>query len=240
LIHNLGRPCEIRGLAGPQPWQTVGCFQSWSIDLARPLAAIERTVNGGLRRKLRRASEAGVEISHGRSLQHIERYYALHAETRYRQGIPTQPIRMFTTLRETFSADGGLQVWLATHKGADVAGIIVLRDRDQLYYKWGARSLSAPVGASHLLLWDVIREYAGRAGVFDLGRADVSNHGLAQFKKELGGSATALPYAFFPKAPQHISAEALTGLRKTLSRVWSHLPLGVATGLGGLLYPYLG
>jgi hypothetical protein len=240
LARNLGRPCEIRGVAGPHPWQTVGCFQLWSLDLARPLAAIERTVNGGLRRKIRRAGEAGVEISHGQSRQHLERYYALHAETRYRQGIPTQPMRLFTALRENFSAQDSLQVWLASSKGADVAGIILLRDRDQLYYKWGARRLAAPVGASHMLMWEVIRANAGRARTFDLGRADVTNRGLAQFKKEVGGSATELPYSFFPTAPQHISAESLTGLRKTLSQVWSRLPFGIATGLGGLLYPYLG
>jgi hypothetical protein len=240
LAAHLKRPCEIRGVAGPPPWQTVACFQLWSVDLARPLPVIERSVNGGLRRKIRRAGEAGVEISHGNSLRHIERYYALHAETRYRQGIPTQPIRLFTLLQETFSADDSLQVWLASDRGGDVAGIILLRDRDHLYYKWGARRLSAPVGASHMLLWEVIRQYAGKARVFDLGRTDVSNQGLAQFKKELGATAADLPYSFFPKAPRHVSAEALSGMRKTLSRAWTHLPFGVAQGLGGLLYPYLG
>ncbi len=240
LASNLNRPCEIRGVSGPQPWETVVCFQLWSVDLARPLPVIERSVNGGLRRKIRRAGESGVEISHGNSLRHIERYYALHAETRYRQGIPTQPIRLFTLLQETFSADNSLEVWLASDRSGDVAGIILLRDRDHLYYKWGARRLSAPVGASHMLLWEVIREYAGKARVFDLGRADVSNRGLAQFKKELGATPVALPYSFFPKAPRHVSAEALTGVRKTLSRAWTLLPFGLAQGLGGLLYPYLG
>lgn len=240
LTRNLRHPCEIRGVGIGDPWQTVGCFQSWSLDLSRPLAAIERTVAGGLRRKIRRATEAGVEISRHHDQRYVERYYALHTETRYRQGIPTQPFRLFTALQETFSPDDSLQVWLATDKGVDVAGIVLLRHGDQLYYKWGARRLSAPVGASHMLMWEVIRQHAGCMQVLDLGRTDVRNRGLAQFKKEVGGKPSELPYSFFPRAPLHVSAEALTGLRKELSGLWGYLPLGVANRLGGLLYPYLG
>jgi Acetyltransferase (GNAT) domain len=240
LISNTGARCEMRGVAAPEPWQKVGCFQLWSLDLARPAAEIERSVAGVLRRKVRRARELGVEISHGSNMDYVRRYYALHAATRHRQGIPTQPRRLFTALQETFSPDGSLGIWLATHQGTDVAGGVLLREGDQLYYKWGARRLTGPGTANHLLMWEVICEYAGKVRICDLGRTDVSNQGLEQFKKELGGRSEALPYSFFPRAPQQISSESLTGMRKTLSRVWTRLPAGAATTLGGWLYPYLG
>ena len=239
LAQNL-RTCEIRGLAAQPPWQTVDRFEAWSFNLARPLAEIQAAVDSRLRRKLRRSSEAGIEISHGSNIQDVKRYYALHAETRHRLGVPTQPMRMFTLLQEIFAADGGLEIWFASHHGIDVAGVVALRYRDQLYYKWGARQPSAPPGANHQLVWTLMCAHAGHFRFMDLGRTDIENPGLIQFKKEIGARPSPLPYTFFPKAPRQVSAERMTGWRGALSGVWRHLPGAVARNLGGLLYPYLG
>jgi hypothetical protein len=230
--------CEIRGLTGPERWETVDCFQHWRIDLSRPDSGTARKLEGGVRRKLRRAREAGVDIVSGNSREFLNRYYALHTETRHRLGIPSQPLSLFTLMQQIFSTDA-VEIWLAMHKGSDVAGLILIRDNNRLHYKWGARVLSAPNGTQHLLICEVVDKYAGKLKALDLGRADISNAGLTQFKKEVGGVPSPLPYAFYPTAPRNVSAEALTGTRKTLSNIWKRLPSGVANELGGLLYPYL-
>jgi Acetyltransferase (GNAT) domain len=229
---------EIRGLTGPERWETVECFQRWSIDLSRPESGTARKLEGGIRRKLRRAREAGVDIISGNSREFVDRYYALHSKTRHRLGIPSQRLSLFTLMQQIFSGDA-VEIWLAVHKGADVAGLLLIRDHDQLHYKWGARLLSAPNGTQHLLTCEVVDKYVGKLKALDLGRADVSNAGLTQFKREVGGVPSPLPYAFYPRAPRNVSAEALTGTRKALSNIWKRLPSGVANELGGLLYPYL-
>jgi len=230
--------CELRGVKATQPWETLNVFANWTLNLEQPLSAIEKGLHGNFRRNLRRASSLHMSIERGSRAEHLERFYALQLETRRRLGVPPQPMRMYRLLRKLFP-DGGIDVWLASHEGRDAAGVIVLRYRDRVYYKWGARRISAPSGINHLLFWSLIEEFAGKAESFDLGRADIRNQGLSRFKRELGAASAPLPYAFFPKAPRHASAEVLSGPRKILSRVWRHLPLPATRALGAAFYGYL-
>jgi hypothetical protein len=58
-------------------------------------------------------------------------------------------------------------VWLAVDGGHDAAGLILLRHRNRLYYKWSARPVDGSLNANHLLLWSIIEEFSGRAKVLD-------------------------------------------------------------------------
>lgn len=235
--------CEIRGISAPAPWQAADCFATFSVDLTRIADAIERSLSGEFRRKLarnlRRAKAAGVKIERGDGSDHVARFYKMLLETRRRLGVPPQPRRFFMLVREIFRADDLIDIWLATIDGRDAAGLILLKDRDRLYYKWGARGAVDAPGANHLLLWNVIERYAGNALSLDLGRADVRNQGLMQFKKEMGGRAEALPYSFFPKAPRHISFEVPSATRRALTQIWRRLPLSTTRVIGSALYGYL-
>jgi len=206
--------------------------------LQQPLRAIEKGLRGNFRRNLRRAAGLHVSIERGSQAKHIERFYALQLDTRRRLGVPPQPIKMYRLLRQLFPEDS-LEVWLASHKGRDEAGVIVLRYRDRIYYKWGARLVPAVTGINHRLFWSLIEEFAGKASSLDLGRADIRNEGLSRFKRELGATPDLMPYSYFPRAPHHASAEVLSGPRKFLSRVWQHLPLPATRALGAAFYGYL-
>jgi len=235
--------CEIRGVPAPAPWQVADCFAAFSVDMARTSDVIERSLGGEFRRKLarnlRQAKQAGLKVERGDGPDHIARFYRLLLETRRRLGVPPQPLRLFMLVREIFCADNLIDIWLATADGCDTAGLILLKDHDRLYYKWSARGTVNAPGANHLLLWSVIEEYAGKVLSLDLGRADVRNLGLMQFKKEMGGRAEPLPYAFFPKQPRHISPEVPSATRKALTEIWRRLPLSATRVIGSALYGYL-
>jgi hypothetical protein len=234
-----GRAWEVRGCEGAPQWETVNCFSTWILDLARPLAAIEKDVNEAYRRQARRARAEGIVIERGSSRALAGRFYAMHLETRKRLGVPSQPWRFFDLAREAFADRNGFEVWIASHRGKDLAGLILLIDGAGLYYKWSARLLGGPPGANHQLVWSVVEEFAGGAATLDLGRTDNRNEGLARFKRHLGAVRVALPYAYFPQAPRNISAEAPAGARKLMSKLWRRLPMPVARALGGMIYSYL-
>lgn len=234
-----GGGCEIRGLAAPDPWRVVNCFSHWTLDLERPRAALERALSQNFRRNLRRASAAGVRVERGRQAAHLERFYALHLEARRRLGLPAQPARFFRLLRELFAPAERLEVWIASHGSRDAAALVLLGDGERLYYKWGARCTEGAPGASHLLFWSVLEEFAGCFRLLDLGRADARNHGLSRFKHELGGRPAALPYAYFPHEPRQVSSEALSGGRRLVSRLWRHLPRPATRLLSAAIYGYL-
>ena len=230
---------EIRGAAGPAPWKNIDCFGHWTLDLKRSFgeinAGFSRTVRSGIKRGLK----DNVRIDRGTSATYISRFFDLQLRTRRRLGIPPQPFKFFATVHEKFARGGDCEVWFATLDGHDEAGLVLLRNGNQLCYKWGARAENGHPGANHLLVASMIEAYAGKAGSMDFGRCDTRNQGLVRSKAELGCVPRPLPYAFFPKAPRNISSEVLSGPTKILSAVWKRLPLPVTRVLGEALYRYM-
>jgi hypothetical protein len=232
------RSYEIRGIGNVPEWETVECFANWRLNLDRPLAAIQSGLAVNFRRNLRRASHQTISIERGSGDDFLARFYALQLENRRRLGLPPQPWRFFSLAREIFA--GNFEVWLARDNGLDVASAVFMRDGDVVHYKWGARRSNYQSHANHLLFWNAIEEFSAHVRVLDLGRADIRNHGLIRFKKELGAVASPLPSSFYPRAPKLVSAEALTGTAAILARVWSRLPMFITRLAGRVVYRHLG
>ncbi len=115
-----------------------------------------------------------------------------------------------------------------------------LGDGDVIHYKWGARRTKNRSYANHLLFWNAIQDFARRARILDLGRADVRNEGLMRFKAELGASSVALPSSYYPRVPRQVSPEVLTGGHALLARIWSRMPMAATRLAGRYVYRYLG
>ncbi|HJU28664.1 MAG TPA: GNAT family N-acetyltransferase [Candidatus Binataceae bacterium] len=233
------RGCELRGVEASAPWRTVECFALWRLDVDRPAAEIERACHREFRRKLRRAAQAKLAVESGNDEDLVRRFFRLQLETRRRLGVPSQPLRFFKLAREIFAPSGCFRVWLVSERGRDIAGAIHLRDGDVVYRKWAGRRLGGHSAAPHLLFWTEIESLAGSASIFDLGRADVRNHGLTRSKRDTGAASIPLRYVFLPDAPGNVSSEVLSGARKAFATVWRRLPLPVVRVLGGALYGYL-
>jgi hypothetical protein len=239
IASNPGTSIEIRGSAGPEPWKNVDCFGHWTLDLKRPLRELNAGFSRNVRSGIKRALKDNVVLDRGTSAAYLARFFDLQLRSRRRLGIPPQPFKFFATVHEKFSSGGDCEVWFATLDGADQAGLVVLRNGEQLCCKWSARGENGHPGANHLLVASMLEEYAGKASSIDFGRCDTRNQGLVRSKSELGCVSRPLPYAFFPTAPGGISSEVLTGPAKILSSVWKRLPLPVTRVLGEALYRYL-
>jgi len=231
-----GAAYEIRGLDCGEKWERVGCFVSWRLQLWRPLQALERGLGINFRRNLRRAG--AVRVEHGAGADYLRRFYALQLDSRRHFGVPPQPWRFFELVHGLF-APANLDIWLAKEAGKDVAAAVFVRDGDAIYFKWGARRANCRSNANHRLLWSAVEEFAPHARVLELGRSDVRNQGLMQFKRGLGATATALPYSFFPMAPRQVSPEVLGGAHRLLAMVWRRLPIFATRMLGRVAYRFL-
>ena len=238
VIQNRPR-LEIRGAAAVYPWNVLDHFQRWTLDLSRPFSAIEKAADREVRRHLRRAREAGVSVECSRGAEAMDCFFNLQLESRRRLGVPSQPLKFFRTVHEVFAQRDSIEVWFALHQGKRIAAVVVLRDGDDLHAKWSARAAGSPDGASHLIFMSIAEHHAEHASSLDFGRTDSRNRGLSRFKRELGATATDLPYSYFPQMPNVTSAENLTGVWQTASRVWRNLPLPVARVLNNVTYRYL-
>jgi hypothetical protein len=235
-----GSRLELRGFAASAPWQVLSHFQRWTLDLSRPFQAIERAADREVRRHLRRASGAGVTVECSRGAEAMETFFWLQLGSRRRLGLPSQPLKFFRLVHEVFAGIDSIEVWFAVHQGVRIAAVVVLRDGDTLHAKWSARTAGGPDGASHMIFMSIAEQHAQRARALDFGRTDSRNRGLSRFKRDLGATAAALPYSYFPEMPSMTSAENLTGVWRTASGVWRNLPLPVARVLNSVTYRYLG
>jgi Acetyltransferase (GNAT) domain len=229
---------EIRGAALAHPWRVVDCFQEWTVDLTRPLAELSRRTASHFRRQVRRGLESGMTVRCGSSQKDLDHFHQLMVETRQRKGLPVQPAGFFQRVQELFGPDGDVEIWTVAGRGGVVAAGLMLRAFDGVHYKWSARRDDA-AGAAQLLMWSVIERHAGAARTLNLGRTDARNFGLVRFKKEAGAQPAPLPYSFYPKAPNQVSAEVLSGPRLLLSRVWRRMPAVAIRAVSSMLYRYM-
>ena len=156
-----------------------------------------------VRRNIRKAEKSGVEIREAGSRDDLVRtYFALHADTRRRLGVPPQPRRFFDRLWHNV-VDAGLgYLLLAYHGGTAIAGAVFLEWNGHVVYKYGASDREHwPLRPNNLLFWECIRRSAARgARTLDFGRTDLEDEGLRAFKESWGAPEQPLVYTSLGRA----------------------------------------
>lgn len=147
-----------------------------------------------IQRKIERARREGLEYETGRSESILKKFYYLVLLTRRRHGLPPQPTEWFRNLIEEFGESLTLRV--ACKKAQPVAGMLTIRYKKKLIYKYGCSDAQLHrMGAMPMLFWKAIQEEKLRgAEELDLGRSDRNNPGLSTFKEHLGGVRSNLMY----------------------------------------------
>jgi len=183
-------------------------FAFYTLDLTPPIerlyGALHKTA---IRRSVRRAEREGVCLESGRSEALLRQFYSLLVETRRRQGLPPQPMPWFDNLVECFG--DRLTIHVASREGEPLAAILTLRHKDVLVYKYGASDERFQrFGAMPFLLWKAILDAKDQGmSLFDLGRSDADNTGLATFKERLGANLSTLTYVRWADASRTIFRE---------------------------------
>lgn len=234
---------QLRGLASGdlarrEGWRLGERFLSHTVDLSDGIDAIERRYHKDcVLRKVRRAAREGVQIERGVCRELIDQFYALLVRTRRRHGYPPPPKRWFFNVAECVPQT---EYAVCFHQGTAVAGVVTLRWNDTLHYKYGASDERYHhLGAMPLLYVEMIRR-ATEAGArkVDLGRTDLPNRSLAEFKQRFGGVPAMIQYW------DHGSAGGTGGrlsaaVRELGRAAISRMPLSLLPSIGNALYPHI-
>jgi CelD/BcsL family acetyltransferase involved in cellulose biosynthesis len=206
------------------------------------LAGGERQVFAGFHksqvlRNIRRAEREGVEVREATTEAELaDTYYALHVRTRRRLGAPVQRRRFFSLLWRRVLEPGGGYLLLAWHEDRPVAGAVFLAAAGTVVYKFGASDERCwSVRPNHLLFRDAIaRSCAEGRTVFDFGRTDFADTGLAEFKRGWGAAEHELVYSTLGgRAP---AARRTTSAVATAARPLIRNSPPIVCRLAGLLY----
>jgi CelD/BcsL family acetyltransferase involved in cellulose biosynthesis len=194
-------------------------------------------------RKIRRAEREGLSYQDGRSEVLLDSFYHLFLLTRRHHQVPPQPRIWFRNLIACFGE--ALSIRLALKDGHPVAGILTLRHKDTLVYKYGCSDAKFNnLGGTHLLFWRSIQE-AKKEGlrVFDLGRSDCENTGLITFKNRWGAAPSALTYSRYTASRNSSGNFRLPGADWKVrigKHLCAHLPDRLLCAAGSLFYKHIG
>ncbi|HEU4975474.1 MAG TPA: GNAT family N-acetyltransferase [Baekduia sp.] len=188
-------------------------------------------------RNIKRAEREGVEVRPARTRADLDAFYALHARTRQRQGVPVQPRRFFDAIWTDMVEQGLATILLASAGGPPLATALFLHAGATTVYKFGASDPDGwPVRPNHLIFWTAIQDACARGHRrFDFGRTDLDNPGLRAFKS--GWGATERPLVYAAVAPGAASGEpSLAG--RAMATAIQRGPAWLGRGLGAALYRY--
>jgi Acetyltransferase (GNAT) domain len=226
-------PLDERGMG----LESAFCFHS--LDLQPALDVLfQRCHKNSIQMMIRRAEREALRCETGTSEAHLRTFYSLLLLTRRRHELPPQPVEWFRNLLECMGER--FRICLASKGSRPVAGIVLLRHRDTLVYKYGASDARFhSLGTMPFLFWNAIQE-AKADGIrrLDLGRSDSDNAGLMTFKDRLGGERSTLNYVRYP-APAHRPASAPAHVR-IAKKVLASLPDRLLVATGRLLYRHIG
>jgi len=237
------RPLHSIEFSNPA-YHPSGRYSFHQLDLRPDLDTLFRNLHKSCtQRKILRAQRENLTYQEGSEELILDRFYRLLVITRRRHSIPPQPKRWFRNLLDCFGK--ALKIRLALKDGRPVAGMLTLRYKDALIYKYGG---SDPrfhsLGGMHLLYWESIRD-AKNSGLqlFDLGRSDSHQAGLIAFKTRWGAAQSALTYLRSTElgSSRHIFDHAERSWKmQMLGSAFAKAPASVLSALGNFLYKHVG
>jgi len=220
------------GLAG----STTFCLHR--LDLRPSLSDLFHAFHAScIRRKIARAERERVEYEEGTSEEFLKKYYQLAVLTRRRQQLPPQPLSWFQNLID-YMGDR-LKIRLASYGGQPVAGILTIRFKSTMTYKYGCSDPGFhKIGPMQLLMWKTIQD-AKNSGLveFDMGRTDWKNTGLLTYKDRWGAKRSTLLYLRHPATEAQNRIENFP--MRIAKRIVTLAPDFVLTTAGRIMYRHI-
>lgn len=237
------RPVQTLKIESPYCHE-VAQYTFHRLDLEPNVDTLFRNLHkDSIQRKIQRAKREGLTYSEEPAESSLEAFYELLTVTRRRHHVPPQPKSWFRNLIACFG--DALQIRVAYKGNHPIAGMLTLRHKDALVYKYGGSDVRFNnLGGMHLLYWEAIQR-AKDSGLreFDLGRSDADQAGLITFKKRWGAAQTKLTYLRFTPSAHHLHAfdpSRITWKTRMAKRVFGSTPTRLLPMLGEALYRHIG
>ena len=229
-----GLPIELRGeLPDGIRREPLATYRHHVLSLAHGYEAVAQHIKPQVARGERRARREGMRTEFRTDSGALAEFFRLHARTRQRQGVPTQPRRFIMAFEDLFAEGLGFVV-LVRDGQVPAAAAVFLSSYGTLIYKYGAsdpRLLSKR--PNNLLFMETIR-WACEHGLerLDFGRTDEGHDSLSSFKRSFGAEERSLAYSTLAgtAAPPHRRGH---GMAATVIR---RSPVFVGRLAGELLY----
>lgn len=208
-----GGRAHVRCLQAPAPphalgWEETGNLAWHRVDVDRSEEEMWESLHSSGRRAIRRARSAGVEVAPATTEAELRRFYEMHLRVRkHKYGLLAQPYRFFEAIWEHFLSVGQGRLLLATVGPDVVGGVLYLKWKDTLYYKFNASEHSRlDVRPNDLLVWEgLCNAHEEWLHWFDFGVSDRDQEGLMRYKRKYATEeGTVRRYSAGPDVPDPV------------------------------------
>ena len=213
-------------------------FWLHTLDLAPSIDSIFRKLHKScFQRRIRHAEHERLTYERGSSEQLVDEFYKLLVMTRRRHMLLPQPREWFENIVTELRPNAEIRI--ARKDGSPIAAILTLRHRNSVVYKYGSSD-----GRFHrlagmpFLLWKMIEESKLEgAERIDLGRTELDNVGLIEFKDRMGTTKSKTSYLRFPRTEKTSGVQlSRLGMQRRLLPL---LPGFVFSRMGRLVYRHI-
>ena len=190
-----------------------------------------------VQRKIRRAEREQLSCETGTSEESIQQFYRLLVRTRKRHNLLPQPLAWFRNLARLMG--DRLTIRIAKKGGIPIAGLLSMRHRETVVYKYGCSDERFHnLGAVPFLFWNLIEESkAAGAEQLDFGRSDWDQQSLISFKDRFGAVRSTLNYFRLSR----VNESSKTSLIAPMIQRWvPHMPDTVLCMAGSIAYRHVG
>jgi len=197
----------------------------------------KRFSKDSVQRKIRRAERESLRYEEGASEKLLECFYRLMILTRRRHGLPPQPLKWFNCLIDAFGER--LKIRVAFKDGTAAASILTVDHKRTMVYKYGGSDTRySSLGGNVLVFWRAIQDAKSKGmEELDMGRSDLGNQGLVNFKENWGATGSMLKYWRYPAQKSKPGPENMI---KHVRRLIAIAPDACLIGLSNLLYRHIG
>lgn len=214
----------VAGLIGMPAYETYQLALPERRELLRLDSTIKRAVN--------KATRSGVEVRQAQNEGELCAWYQLYVQTLRKLGVLPYPYRYYKTIWNRLQSRRRLL--LAEHVEAGqrrlLGGIfLLLYGQTVSFISAGWREEDQALRANDLLHWHAIQDGCAEGfRWYDFGNVDLSNQGLARYKRKWGAQAEMVyDYSYPVVSPGRSSNEDLSGnpVKQLLRQAWPRVPI---------------
>jgi len=141
-----------------RPGKSVLPRHTFFLDLNQNEEEILKGMHEKTRYNIRLAQKQGVKVEEKDDEKSLETFLKFLEETQKRQGFYTHPSSYFRKQWQILKPEGMIHLLLSSYKSQPIAGILLLRFKNQLYYTYGGSSEThREKMPNQLLHWEAIK-----------------------------------------------------------------------------------
>jgi len=214
------------------------------INLMPDIEELYKNIHSSSKRAVRKAQKEGISIRLSQSEDDLRTFYEMHLNIRKKKyRLLAQSYSFLKNIWCNFIKSDQGALMLAEYEGQIIAGVLYLKWKNRLYYKFNASAINnLNLRPNDLIMWEGIK-YAKKQGLefLDLGLSDWDQEGLLRYKRKYATEEKTISFLkYIPEIKQNERDAQIRSVIHKLTDVFTQDSVSndVTEQAGNILYRF--